>query len=176
MTEFLESLGRWFWDVNNLGYTISHLVLLAVILALVITLIVFIMKGKKSRKVARFCAEREESKDKEIVSLRTSIYDKETEIAQLNKKIETMSGKIDDAKATAALNKEYARIFKESLLVSRKTATIAVDTSNILDSFSVDEIKEYAAQIGAKIKSGMNKAEMIKVIRSTEVMRKNLEK
>ena len=176
MKEFFESVGKWFWDSANVAYSISHIVLIAVIVILILLVVIFALLKKRAHKLTKMYSDREQAKTSENASLKNAISDKDAEITSLLKKVESNEAKLAEAAATAKMNKEFARIFKESLLVSRKTSTIAVDTTNILDALSVDEIKEYASQIGAKIKSNMNKAEMIKVIRKTEVMRKNLEK
>ncbi len=176
MKEFLDAIAKWFWNPANIADSISHIALLAVVFVLLVLFLVMLFCYKRAHKITKMYAERTEAKEAEVAAYKKQLDDKDAEISNLLKTVDDYSKAKEAGDAAIKQNREFAKIFKESLIVSKKTATIAVDTTNILDALSADELKEYAEKLGAKLKSGMTKAEMIKVIRKTENTRKNLEK
>ena len=172
----LESVLKWFWDSADIVGSLVHICLVALIIVFLVLAIVMACKCSKARAANAALCKRVEQVEASNKELKTSVSEKDKQITKLERQLTLNSGRVADAAASVKLNKELLKVFKESLIVSRKKSSIAVDTSHILDALTVDEIKEYGEKIGAKITSGMPKDEMIKVIRKTEVMRKNLSK
>ena len=181
----MNDIGKWFVDTfnpENAGPSVAGWYLIACAIIFVVfglaILILALVAKKKSRKLKE-SAERIDELEKNVETLKHSCEQATITKESAESKMDEMAQKLEESETVSSGKDQrvhaYEKIFKEALMVANVKSEIAIDKSEVLEVMSVDDIRAYAASIGAKATTTMTKDEMIKSVRAREIALKSIE-
>jgi hypothetical protein len=181
----MNEVGKWFTNMFNpeghgpseSGWYLIALLITVFVLGLAIFILAKVLKRKAIE--AKVLDERVDELNSNVTELK-SARDKAVVQEEAAKWITTQTNeKLEETKLESsgkdARVHAYEKIFKEALMIANAKSDISIDKSEVLDVMSIDDIRAYAASIGAKAPTSMTKDEMIKSIRAREVALKNID-